>query len=286
MDLIADLMTTNPLVVAPNTPLAVCARNMNRHRIRHLPVVSDDGAPLGIITDVVCFRHGSLVGMGQELWVSYDPAEFGMVASDVMVPIEVVARRDDTVKLAFLRMLKSPQDFVLVVDDDNKLVGIVTEHDGVRVAATVLQRVSPGTESRKHVHVTSGRSPADEAMARMDSYRIRHMAVVDDGELMGVISRGDMIADNVAGHRGLNVEDVMRERTLHTVTVSDPIATAAGLMMVHRIGCTPVLEDCGRLVGILTRTDLIEATVATLEQSDIFPMLGQMSRSEEPGRVG
>ena len=271
MDSTADLMTRNPHVVAPSTQLATCARQMMRHRVRHLPVISDEGRALGMLTDVACFRRGCLVGLEHEMWIPFQLEDLGMIAAEANSPVEVVAKEDDPVVRTMRRMTASSQDFAVVVDNDNRLSGILTENDGLRIAAAILtdRCRTVGAESSAPVHVTRGSGPAIEAMNRMDKHGFRHMAVVDDGRLVGVISRGDMIADNVGRRESLLVEDVMGEGAVHTVAPGESLAAAAGLMLAQGVGCLPVLGPGGNVIQILTRTDVIEAAVVALDASAV-----------------
>jgi CBS domain-containing protein len=228
---------------------------------------------VGVLTDVKCFSYGSLVGLEHELWIPFHPGDFGMIAAEANSPIEVVSREQDTVMRTLKRMVASSQDFAVVVGGNNRLTGILTEHDGLRIAAAALpdNGLTVGVESSGPVHFTRGSSPAIEAMNRMDNNGFRHLAVLEGDQLIGVISRLDLVADNVRRRANLRVEDVMGERTLYTCTPSQTLAAAAETMLLHRIGCLPVVDANGRLVRILTRTDLIEAAVVALEASALFP---------------
>jgi CBS domain-containing protein len=55
---------------------------------------------------------------------------------------------------------------------------------------------------------------------------------------------------------GLTIEDIMTRHVI-TVTPATPIHTAARLMVEHRVSGLPVLDEDGRLVGIITEGDLI-----------------------------
>jgi len=281
VELTADLMTRDPLAVTSSTPLAKCARIMSRHHIRHLPVISDDRHVLGMLTDVACFRRGSLIGLGDEMWIPFNPGDFGMIAAEAITPVSVVAREHDDASRTLRRLAESKQDFAVVVDAEEQLVGILTEHDAVRVAAALLLGdATVGAESSTPVHVTSGSSSALDAMNRMDSLRIRHLAVLDDHHLIGVISRGDLVADNAAGKPELRVEDVMRERTLYTVGPTDTLLAAAGIMTIQRVGCLPVVNSEGDLLRIITRTDLIKAAGLKLNR----PAVSQRAPSDPQAR--
>jgi predicted transcriptional regulator len=97
--------------------------------------------------------------------------------------------------------------------------------------------------------------------------RVRHMPVVQGGELVGVVSERDLLRaslSELSEHR-----DAERRMFLHVVEISrvmssppvviGPDATireAALLMADRKIGCLPVVEG-GRLIGIVTETDVL-----------------------------
>lgn len=103
------------------------------------------------------------------------------------------------------------------------------------------------------------------ARALMAARRIRHLPVVRDGRLVGLVSERDLRGGGDAGHDGLAGPWARTAGTVgaHThgrpVTVApgDDMAWAAGRMYVHRIGALPVVVDGARLVGILTSTDVL-----------------------------
>ena len=85
---------------------------------------------------------------------------------------------------------------VVVVDADGEVAGIVSERDIVRLLgrdpAGALQR--PVSECMTANVVTCVRdTPIAELMEQMTRFRIRHMPVVEAGELMGIVSIGDVV---------------------------------------------------------------------------------------------
>jgi CBS domain-containing protein len=123
--------------------------------------------------------------------------------------------------------------------------------------------------------VTLGRneklSPAEQLMRQN---RIRHIPIVDDdGKLSGVITKTDLFRGALLRSLGygthaedkllnmMAIKEVMSER-LHTTTPDTPLSEAAAIMLEHRVGCLPVVDN-GELVGILTEGDFLR--LATLE---------------------
>lgn len=98
---------------------------------------------------------------------------------------------------------------------------------------------------------------AERAWERMRLQDIRHLVVTRGTRLAGVLSERDL--GGVRGgevRRNVTVSDRMTPQVV-TVNPHTTIREAANLMRGHRIGCLPVTED-GRLVGIVTRSDLLE----------------------------
>ena len=128
----------------------------------------------------------------------------------------------------------------------------------------------------KHPVVTV--KPGDSALhARevMEKLRINQLPVVVDGRLTGIVTDRDLrdVFPSVAeaassrSRRGpvgtdpaaIPVEDVMASPAL-TLSPGSYLADAARLMRRERIGAVPIV-DGARLVGIVTRSDVLDAFV-------------------------
>jgi CBS domain-containing protein len=84
----------------------------------------------------------------------------------------------------------------LLVTEDGDVAGIVTERDYLR-RVTLEGRTDRETEVREIMSsplvVVTPETTVDECMAMMTDRRIRHLPVVDDERLVGMISIGDLV---------------------------------------------------------------------------------------------
>jgi CBS domain-containing protein len=84
----------------------------------------------------------------------------------------------------------------VVVVDDGKVVGILSERDVVRHLgrdwAALASRPVSDVMTRNVVSVSRFATVAD-VMERMTEKRIRHMPIVENGELVGIVSIGDVV---------------------------------------------------------------------------------------------
>jgi acetoin utilization protein AcuB len=110
---------------------------------------------------------------------------------------------------------------------------------------------------------------AAEAFKLIAERHIRHLPIVAFNRLLGVLSLGDLRA--VQAPSGVESADHIRVGVLmhENVIVAQPeekLVAAVERMLEHKIGCLPVVVD-GRLVGMLTETDVLRAYAAEHETS-------------------
>ena len=110
----------------------------------------------------------------------------------------------------------------------------------------------------------------------------RHLPVVGDGVLLGILSESDLC--HVGGPGDRLVHELM-SRELATTTPDEALADAAAAMAAARVSCMPVLDD-GELAGLLTTTDVLAHLVDERPPRD-DPTIGDiMSARSAPRRWG
>jgi len=149
-----------------------------------------------------------------------------MKAADLMTSFVITMRPDATIEFAAQLMLQYRISGLPVTDSDGAVLGIVTESD-------LLRRAETGTEKR----------------------RARWVSLL--------IGPGRLAQEYVRTH-GRRVAEVMTERVF-TVTPETPLAHLVALMETKRVKRVPVVDQ-GRLVGIVSRADVMAALVGLLAE--------------------
>jgi acetoin utilization protein AcuB len=110
-----------------------------------------------------------------------------------------------------------------------------------------------------------------EAHAIMSERGFRHLPVVDDKRLVGVLSTTDIgrLAIGVPELMAKPVSELMTP-TPQTIDSSAPVEVAAATLAARKINCLPVTRN-GELVGIITTYDLLDALARQLRTGDEQP---------------
>jgi CBS domain-containing protein len=129
-----------------------------------------------------------------------------------------------------------------------------------------------------------------DAADQMRRFRVRHLPVVRDGRLVGILSQRDLLRLSPAGgdpeavtraQRRVRVGDAMT-RELVTASPGTSLHAAAELMIDCRIGCLPVSDEEGLLRGLITSTDLLRLLSRSLAAMDRGPGHGEDAPERAP----
>jgi acetoin utilization protein AcuB len=166
----------------------------------------------------------------------------------------------------------------LPVLEDGRLVGIVTEtnlvsafRDLCRDPAHADELERPVEEVMQSLVVTLGPEDSlDQAVHCCKDWRIRHIPVLEGEDLVGIVSDRDirlsigraLVEDARATDRGGAprdpdlVRDVM-SRNVVTIHPKEALSAAVTRMLHNHVSALPVELD-GMLLGVVTRTDILE----------------------------
>lgn len=110
---------------------------------------------------------------------------------------------------------------------------------------------------------------------------IRRLPVVKNGKVVGIVTLGDVRGAEPSGATSLSiweinyllsrlkVEELMTPRPI-TIALDATVAEAAECMLENKVSGLPVVDDAGKLVGIITESDIFRMVVQEWrEQTDV-----------------
>lgn len=123
----------------------------------------------------------------------------------------------DTPTIEALELMAEKNVGALLVMDNKEVVGIFSERDFVREVAkdkALLLKMPVGSFMTKEVYSVTSKDTIDECMALMTNKHFRHLPVCDDGQLVGLISIGDVVKQSIEDKNLLitNMEDYILGR--------------------------------------------------------------------------
>ncbi len=133
---VGQIMTSNLFTVQPGDLVNLAASVMDWEHIRHVPVEDGEGRLVGLVSHRRLLR---LLGRGNR---SDEP----VAVRDIMKPDPVTVLPSTTTREAIALMREHKVGCLPIVDEDARLVGIVTERDLINVAAKLLDRFLAGEE--------------------------------------------------------------------------------------------------------------------------------------------
>ena len=141
-----------------------------------------------------------------------------MDAADLMTSFVVTVRPDATIEYAAQLMLQYRISGLPVTDSDGAVLGIVTESDLLRRAETGTEKrhtrwvsflIGPGRLAQEYVHAhgrkvgevmtervftVTRETPLADLVALMETKHVKRVPVADQGHLVGIVSRADVMA--------------------------------------------------------------------------------------------
>lgn len=267
------LSKTEVVTIPPTMSIKGAAETMTRYRFRRLPV-TDPGTNrlLGIIgsSDIIDFLGG-----GDKFKVIKKKHKGNFLAAinesvrEIMmqdvVSLDASATLDDG-----LKTLLSSRVGGVVITQNNRVVGILTEKDFVSLMAEkVTGKKVEDYMTRNVVSATLGMTLGDVAKT-MTRNSFRRLPVLSKGDLIGIITTRhivDFIGRNSVFAKIVKneVQEVLKTRAreimdenVAVVSKDTDIGEAAKIMRERKTGTVCVVDN-GRLVGILTERDIVRA---------------------------
>ena len=112
-----------------------------------------------------------------------------MIAKDIMTRDVITVSSAMTIKSLAMTLIKNQISGAPVVDKAGKIVGVVSESDIVAKKGKHVQAIM----SKKIISVGE-ETPVEEIARMMTTHHIKRLPVMNDGEVVGIVSRADIVS--------------------------------------------------------------------------------------------
>lgn len=275
---LSELSTRRVVCASPEDAVSQAIAIMEEHSIHHLPVQSA-GEVVGMVSD----RDLLMVDTGQDRSGGKKPGKKPVDESrvgDVMSQPVLTLSPDDALRSATWMMITNRIHAIPLIRG-KKLVGLVTESDVLHGMISSHAHLRPNEQELLQQPISkylSGKlvtvaptATLDDVVDVMCKKQIRHVPVVNNDDLLGIISDRDVrrafgnasVLDARAQESGkyfLGPSEVHEVMTTDVRTVAPHTTTKTAIeeLLHHKIHCLPVVDD-EILIGLITDTDLLRA---------------------------
>ena len=177
--------------------------------------------------------------------------------SDVMtaapIVVEVPGSRSDAINIMVRNGLTG---LPVIRASDGKLMGVVSRRDVFRK----FDEDQLSLIMKKGCITVTPETPIEEAARIFSTMRIHRLPVVDNGNLVGIVTPTDLLRLVKEMKTDLLAEDVIRT-TCVTAYEEEPLTYTIPAMRISDVPAVPVLDAHGKLTGILTDRDLFSDQV-------------------------
>jgi diguanylate cyclase (GGDEF)-like protein/PAS domain S-box-containing protein len=181
-DPVHTMMSSPVLAVPLATDCREAHLRMQQRGVRHLVAVDAEGRVVGVISEADFLAH-----LGDEYLVELKTVSAAMTQG-------VITQDSHALLADALRLMHMRRSDHVVVIEAGAAVGILTDRDAVRLAVAGASLQTPLVDlMTRGVHSISSAQPLLHAVWRMADLGIRRLLVIDDGRMLGVLTRHDIV---------------------------------------------------------------------------------------------
>ena len=262
--------------IPPTMTIMGAVKTMVKYRFRRLPV-SDPGTNrlMGVVTvmDVVNFLGG-----GEKAQIIENKHRGNLLSaineeiSSIMEEDVIALHEGDSINEVIQMMLKGNVSGFPIVNDENKVIGIVSERDFISLVANIITGKKVADFMSHDVVSVRPDTRVEDAARVMILNDFRRLPIVHEGVMIGVVTTSDIVNYLGSGEvfeklvtgdmheaLGVPIKVIAREVPINVEPDLD-LGEAAELMIAHEVNVLPVIVD-GALTGIITERDLLSAIV-------------------------
>jgi CBS domain-containing protein len=233
---VAEVMTADPVTIGPIASLSEAARLMGKRNLKRLPVVEAGKRLVGMLSrfDILTAHAASHLPQSAAPRQAAHPHGVGQTVADVMERSVPSVAPEAPLGEVLTLVTSDKSQRVVVVDGNHHVIGIISDMD-------LVARMSPET----------------------------HPGILE--QLVSKLPLGHLSAEarsHLQKARGKTAADLMTHPVI-TVRADESIGTALALAAEKHVKRFPVVDEEGKLLGIVGRGELLSALVSDQGASEM-----------------
>ncbi|MBN2181869.1 MAG: diguanylate cyclase [Sedimentisphaerales bacterium] len=140
-------------------------------------------------------------------------------------PTKVITiTKSENIKIAAEKMLREKIGCLIVNDENGKFVGLLTERDianRIAVSSEAVEKTTVGQIMTAHVVWCAPGTPASKAREIMTNNKIRHLPIIDNNEIVGILSVRDLMEKQLLEDRAAAKEVAMLSKCLKSIDMKE-----------------------------------------------------------------
>jgi CBS domain-containing protein len=233
---VAEVMTADPVTIGPIASLSEAARLMGKRNLKRLPVVEAGKRLVGMLSrfDILTAHAASHLPQSAAPRQAAHPHGVGQTVADVMERSVPSVAPEAPLGEVLTLVTSDKSQRVVVVDGNHHVIGIISDTD-------LVARMSPET----------------------------HPGILE--QLVSKLPLGHLSAEarsHLQKARGKTAADLMTHPVI-TVRADESIGTALALAAEKHVKRFPVVDEEGKLLGIVGRGELLSALVSDQGASEM-----------------
>ncbi len=252
-----DIMSEQVTTVSPASTVATAADTMSKHKISCL-IVADTQHLLGIITETDMVKNA----------VSASSSFYKSKVEQIMsCPVRTIPRNLPVIEAG--RIMEAENIRRLVVVENEKAVGIITQTDMVRVLASYSVSKEVSEIMSRDVAALDCSATIQEAVELMAARDISCLIAMDRKDPVGIFTERDLLNRIVAAERDPNRTSLKEVMSFPLVSVPPDYSVLSARRLLERTGIRRlVVMDNDNLCGIVTQTDILKSIRARLQEEE------------------
>ncbi|MGL6297643.1 MAG: CBS domain-containing protein [Methanobacteriaceae archaeon] len=259
--------------IPQTTTIKETAHIMVENNFRRLPVTDPgSGKILGIVTamDILDFLGGGdKFNLMEKRYDDNFLAAINAPVKEIMSRNIISMSKKGSMGEAITKMMENDIGVIPIIDDNEKLVGIVSERDFATAMAGVLtEEIVDDFMATDVITITPG-TPIESVTKIMVRNNFKRIPVVEDEEIVGIVTANDILIflgenkfSEVHSTSGLSilstsVSEIM-ENEVKSVVPLTRVGDFCEILEKDGIGGVPVIKD-GKIVGMITERDILHA---------------------------